>query len=108
MTSWVVESLGPTATEDDSDLPKEFALYPSYPNPFNPTTTISYDIREAVDVNLVVFDVVRRRVATVIDRFHVPGRYQEPFDARALSSGIYFFEIKMGDFRGVKSMTLVK
>ena len=108
LTSRVIEPVGPTYSEEELGLPTRFALHASYPNPFNPTTTISYDVKTAVDVNLVIYDTLGRQVTNVVDAFRVPGRYQEAFDGRALSSGLYFYEIKMGDFRDTKSMMLIK
>ncbi len=108
MTSRVIEAVGPTAAENLSGLPTEFALHASYPNPFNPTATISYDVKNAVNVRLTIFDVLGRQVATLIDEFKAPGRYSKTFNAASWSSGIYFYKVEMGDFRDVKSMLLVK
>ena len=108
MTSRVTEAVGPTAVEDLSGFPTKFALHPGYPNPFNPTATISYDVKDAVNVRLTIFDVLGRQVITLLDDFRVPGRYSETFNASHLSSGLYFYRVEMGDFRDVKSMLLVK
>ena len=93
---------------DQSTVPTEFTLPPSDPNPFNHMITISHDVKDAVNVRLTIFDVLGRQVTTLLDDFRVPGRYMVTFNASRLSAGLYFYEIKMGDFRDVKSMMLVK
>ena len=108
MTSRVVEDTGPTGVDGSSDLPDKFELYASYPNPFNPTTTIAYDVKDAANVKLVVYDLLGRRISTLIDGFQVSGRYSARFDASRLSSGMYFYKIEMGEFSSVKSMLLIR
>lgn len=93
---------------ESGDLPSHFALHDSYPNPFNPTATISFDVKEPARVRLVVHDVLGRRVATLVDEERAPGRYRATFDARGLASGLYLYRIDMGAFRDVKTMLLVK
>lgn len=100
-----------------SDLPGEFHLEQNYPNPFNrstersrrsPITTISFDVKAPVRVVLTLYNVLGHRVATLVDRPYAAGRYHVHFDARDLSSGLYFYAIQMGDFRSVKKMILNK
>ncbi len=91
-----------------SDLPDEFHLAQNYPNPFNPITTISFDVKAAVRVTLTLYNVLGHRVATLVDGQHAPGRYRVHFDARDLSSGLYFYVIQMDDFRSIKKMVLSK
>jgi hypothetical protein len=95
-------------TEPTTDLPAAFALHENYPNPFNPATTIGFDVPQRADVRLEVFDVAGRRIATVVDASFAPGRHTVSFDAQQLPSGVYFYRIAMGDFQQVRSMLLVK
>jgi hypothetical protein len=86
----------------------EYALYANYPNPFNPSTNIVFDLPEAAPVTLVVYDVLGREVVTLVDQNQTAGRHMVTFDASDLASGIYFYMIKSNDFRAMKKMVLVK
>jgi PKD repeat protein len=95
------------------DLPEEFALNGNYPNPFNPTTTINFDLPEAADVRLEVYDLMGRRVATLISSQLGAGRYEAQWNARsdggaAVASGVYLYRLQAGSFEEVKRMVLMK
>ena len=95
-------------TEDEADLPTEFALYGNYPNPFNPQTTIRFDVKAPARVVLTLYDVLGRKQATLLEKDYAPGRYEVRFDGRGWPSGVYFYAVEMGDFRAVKKMLLVR
>ncbi|MBU0508422.1 hypothetical protein KKH27_06255, partial [bacterium] len=80
----VIGTAGVMVTESDPSLITEYRLYSNYPNPFNPSTTITYDLREAGHISLVVFDVMGREVAVLADGYMVAGRHREVFDAAGL------------------------
>jgi len=96
--------------------PKEFLLYQNYPNPFNPTTKIKYTIPNVEThrdaslqmVTLKVYDVLGNEVATLVNEEKQPGVYEVEFDASNLSSGIYFYQLKAGNFIDTKKMILMK
>jgi hypothetical protein len=90
------------------DLPEEFALYPNYPNPFNPFTIIGYDLPEAARVTLTVYDVIGRRVVQLVNQEQPAGRHRAVFDAESYASGLYLYRLKAGDFTDVGKMILVK
>jgi hypothetical protein len=69
--------------------PRAFALSQNFPNPFNPTTAISYQLPAASDVRLSVFDLLGREVAVLVDERKAPGSYEVQFDAAAMASGVY-------------------
>ena len=88
--------------------PEVFELVQNYPNPFNPATRIDYSIAEAINVQLIVFNSIGEEITVVVDEFQQPGRYAVNFDAKSLSSGVYFYKLIAGDFISIKKMLLVK
>jgi len=89
-------------------IPDRFELEQNYPNPFNPTTAISYQLKAVSHVTLRVFDVLGREVATLVDGQMPAGSHQVTFDASHLSSGVYLYELKAGDFVQTRTMVLTK
>ena len=95
--------------KDNIVIPKEFQLYQNYPNPFNPTTKISFDLPKDVRISIVIYDILGREVTKIINNeFRTAGKYITEFNASALSSGIYFYQIRAGEFIQAKKMLLVK
>jgi hypothetical protein len=95
------------------DLPDVFALHNNYPNPFNPVTNISYDIPEVAQVTLEIYNVSGQKVRTLAQGQHEPGRYRIQWNAtndygNPLSSGMYIYRIRAGDFVSVKKLILMK
>jgi hypothetical protein len=102
-----------TATDAPSrqqanELPEQFRLEGNYPNPFNPTTKINYQLPRTSDVTLQVYDVLGRQVATLVDRKQQAGSYTVTFDGNQLSSGVYFYRLKTENASKVRKMLLVK
>jgi photosystem II stability/assembly factor-like uncharacterized protein len=92
----------------NSQIPNVYALEQNYPNPFNPTTSISFSLPKAGVVELKVYDILGKEVATLVNGFNQAGSHTVNFDASALSSGIYFYTLKSADFTDTKKMVLVK
>ena len=86
----------------------EYALFDNYPNPFNPTTTITYQIPESTPVKLEVFNLKGQRVALLVDEVQSKGHYTAYFDASSLSSGVYLYRITTLNFVQSNSMILLK
>ncbi len=99
---------GITAVHDVNQVPKVFALYQNYPNPFNPTTIIGYDVPRRSLVSLVVYDVLGRRIETLVNGQKQAGHYQVTFDADNLPSGVYFYTLRTGNSIVTKKLTLIK
>jgi len=97
-----------TSTGDDGVLPVEFELKQNFPNPFNPSTQITFALPNASDVTLEVFNVVGQKVGTLVNTRMNAGYHTVNFDASSLASGIYIYRIKAGNFVQVKNMTLIK
>jgi hypothetical protein len=94
-------------------LPNKFVLEQNYPNPFNPSTTIKYEIpdqvrNDNVNVSIKVYDVLGREIATLVNKQQKPGNYEVEFDATELTSGIYFYRMRAGEFVQTKKMLLMK
>ncbi|NIR71416.1 T9SS type A sorting domain-containing protein [candidate division KSB1 bacterium] len=92
----------------DETLPKEFRLEQNYPNPFNPTTTIAFQIPKRSDVTLKLYDIRGRKITTILDEQLDPGKYEVKFNASALSSGVYFYQIQADEFVKSRKLTLLK
>jgi photosystem II stability/assembly factor-like uncharacterized protein len=90
------------------EKPSVYQLWQNAPNPFNPTTTIQYDLVNNEYVRLAVYDMLGRSVRVLVDEPQSAGRYNVKLDASNLSSGIYFYRIQAGKFNAVKKMLLLK
>jgi hypothetical protein len=88
--------------------PKTFELYQNYPNPFNPITQIRYRLPVSSKVRLEVFDMLGRRIATLVEARQEAGEYQMRFNAENLPSGMYLLRLQAGGFSDTKKMLLVK
>ena len=96
-----------TNTEDELVI-EEFALHQNFPNPFNPSTVITFDVKNVQDVKVQVFDLSGRLVKTLVNNKTSPGRHQVVFDASTLSSGVYLLRMQAGYFIDTKKITLIK
>jgi hypothetical protein len=99
--------------DDVNPIPNQFILEQNYPNPFNPSTKIKFTIpqderRETKNVSLKVFDVLGNEVATLVDEYKPAGSYDVEFDASRLSSGVYFYQLKAGEYIQTKKMMFLK
>ncbi len=97
-------------------LTREFMLYQNYPNPFNPVTKIKYTIPHVKtgytpslqNVTLKIYDILGKEITTLINEEQQPGYYTINFDASQFTSGIYFYELRAGDFISTRKMCLIK
>ena len=97
------------SVEQIADLvPGSFDLRQNYPNPFNPSTTIEFDLVNSGHVQLSVYNVLGRRVATLIDERLTAGAYKTSFDASAFPNGVYYYTLDTGSFKATKKMILLK
>jgi hypothetical protein len=97
-----------TDAGEDSPLPYRAFLRPNYPNPFNSQTTIEYGLPEAGRVRIDIYDLLGRKVETLVDEEMQAGRHRVVWDASGHSSGVYFYRIKAGDFVDTKRMVYLK
>ena len=94
--------------EETASIPTQFILYQNFPNPFNPSTTISWQSPVAGYQTLNVYDILGNEVATLVNEYRNAGSYEIDFDASSLSSGIYFYKLNAGSFIQTKKMVLIK
>jgi hypothetical protein len=118
--SWKFGTFFVGVVQIGSDIPTEFHLSNNYPNPFNPTTKIRFDIPktplsfgegyapEARGVRLVIYDILGSEVTTLIDGQLKPGTYEVDWDASAYPSGVYFYRLQAGDYTMTKKGLLIK
>ena len=92
----------------DNLLPTEYALEQNFPNPFNPSTTIKYQLPKDGLVTLKIYDILGREVATLVNEEKIAGKYQVNFNASSLASGVYIYKLQAGDFVSSKKMLLLK
>lgn len=107
-----------TGIEEESSsekIPNDFILYQNYPNPFNPSTKIKFTFPNVADANfasakvqLIVYDLLGRESAVLVNEEKKPGVYEVEFDANNLSSGIYYYKLTAGGFAQTKKMILLK
>ena len=93
---------------EDNFIPPEFELKQNYPNPFNPSTTIEFTLSEVNPVELNIYDALGQKIATLISNTMEAGSYKYQYDASNLTTGIYFYELKVGNNNSVKKMNLIK
>ena len=103
------------SVDGTNNFPNEYALEQNYPNPFNPTTTIKYSIPEKLALNgvhtnvkVIVYDILGREIATLVNEVKQAGNYEVVFDAGKLSSGTYLYRIISGEFLDTKKMILLR
>jgi len=83
-------------------------LFNNYPNPFNPVTTITYQLPKDGSVTLKIFDMLGNEVRTLVNEQKAMGRYTVQFDASSLASGMYVYQLRVNDYTSTKKMLLLK
>ena len=91
-----------------TEIPEKFILYQNYPNPFNPKTTIRYQIPKQCKVVLSIYNVLGREAAKLVNEKKEAGNYAVNFNASKLTSGLYFYQLKAGEFISTKKMIMIR
>ena len=91
-----------------ANVPRLSSLAQNHPNPFNPVTTIKYSLSRSGDISLVIYNLLGEEVTRLSDSFHQAGEYEATWDASNVSSGIYFYRLRAGDFVQTRKMVLLK
>ena len=99
----------PTEIQNISaEIPSKYSLSQNYPNPFNPTTNIKYQIANNSFVTLIIFNILGREVATLVNEQLEPGTYNVDWNASQFTNGIYFYRLKTKGFTDTKKLILLK
>ena len=98
----------PASISGDASVPLGFDLKQNYPNPFNPQTFIEFELKKESDVSLTVYDVLGKRISTLIDKHALPGNHKIEFNGENLSSGNYFYQLKADGETKTKKMSIIK
>ncbi|NNL22439.1 MAG: T9SS type A sorting domain-containing protein, partial [Ignavibacteriaceae bacterium] len=97
-----------TNVQETTSKIRAYELFHNYPNPFNPTTKIEFQIEDLGFVDLKVYDVLGNEVATLVNEEKSAGIYEVEFNGSELTSGIYFYQLKAGNFVETKKMIVLK
>jgi uncharacterized Ntn-hydrolase superfamily protein len=104
----IITYVNPTLINENVTSPDKFYLFQNYPQPFNPSTTIKFQIPKSSFVTLKVFDALGREVAILVNEEKQAGTFEMEFDGSGLTSGIYFYTLKAGEYTNTKKMSLIK
>ncbi len=111
ITTFTVSSTTDVSNQDGT-LPKEFALHPNFPNPFNPETTIEYDVPKLSHIRIAIYNQLGQRVRTLVDQTRPAGRYKVSWDGtddfgKKLTSGVYFYRLESDQFQATRKMVYI-
>jgi uncharacterized repeat protein (TIGR03806 family) len=110
---WIATLQDPNSVADNSGLPTKFKLYPAFPNPFNPSTTITFDMPRADRVSIAIFNIRGQRVKEITNQYFGLGRHDVTWDGldengRTVASGVYLYSIIAGPFQQSQKVLLMK
>jgi hypothetical protein len=97
-----------SVSDNINNNPQEFFLYQNFPNPFNPSTKISWQMPEGGYAEIVIYDILGRLIKTLVNEYKQPGKYEITFDASDLSSGTYLYQLRAGNYILTEKMLLLK
>ena len=99
---------GVVTVEDEEAFSRSFNLYPNYPNPFNPSTTISFTLSKSSHISLLIYDIHGREVESLIEGIQPAGSHSIEWNASNLASGVYFYRLTADEFIQTRKMILIK
>ncbi len=104
----VTMNIGMTSIDDSEPIPVDYSIEQNYPNPFNASTSIHYNLPRASHVTIDIYDLLGRKVETLLNEMQSAGHYRVVWNARNKPSGTYFYRIQTGDYIEMKKMVLLK
>ncbi|MDP3682752.1 MAG: T9SS type A sorting domain-containing protein, partial [Ignavibacteria bacterium] len=102
------QTTSPQIAQSELITPTEYELEQNFPNPFNPATTVTYQLPKSGSVSLKIFDILGNEVKTLVNGQKEMGRYTVQFDASSLASGMYVYQLRVNDYTSTKKMLLLK
>jgi flagellar hook assembly protein FlgD len=105
---WYVLIQSPVGISNNEGIATGFSLGQNYPNPFNPVTTLEFQIAKSESVQINVYDILGRKLETLINEKLNQGTYELKWDASDYSSGVYYYRLTVGNFSDTKKMILIK
>ncbi|MEP5049848.1 MAG: T9SS type A sorting domain-containing protein, partial [Balneola sp.] len=93
---------------DETETPEQYFIEQNYPNPFNPSTNITYKVPETANVTITLYDMLGRKLSTLVNERKTAGSYQITLDMSSYSSGIYLYRMQSGTFIKTRRLTLIK
>lgn len=100
--------VNPTSLETENTLVTDYYLAQNFPNPFNPSTKINFGLKKSSNVEINVYNILGNKVATLVNEFKPAGNHSVLFNAKNLSSGIYFYKIVTNEFVQTRKMLMLK
>ena len=112
-TAWINAGSPTLLSNDEQSIPNVYVLYENNPNPFNPVTTLRYDLPENGYVNIIIYDMLGRQVKTLFNQTQSAGIHSIQWNAtndygKPVSAGIYLYQIQAGEYISTKKMVLLK
>ena len=113
LAAWTKHDPTDVEEHDGTTLPETFSLVQNYPNPFNPTTILEYNVPTRAHVTVEIFNLLGQHVSTLVDETKSAGNYRAEWNGtdangRSVSTGVYLYRFKAGDFVATKKMLLLK
>jgi len=105
---WLFSTVTSGITTYESEMPNKYRLYNNFPNPFNPSTKIRFDIPKKSEVKIKIYDALGSEIVKVVDRVLNAGKYEYTLEAGKLTSGVYFYRLQTDNFIETKRMVLIK
>ena len=107
--TWQYTNAGTIGIQQVSQsIPRSFSLEQNYPNPFNPVTNIKFNVAEAGNVQIIIYDGIGRLITNLVNEQLTPGKYSVDFDASKFSSGLFFCVLKAGEYTETRKMLMIK
>ena len=105
---FILKATGDNLTTSNNQIPEKFELKQNYPNPFNPTTQIQYFLPKSMNISLVLYNTLGVEVMKLDTGYRSSGSHIVNMDASSLPTGIYFYQLRAGDFIQTRKMSLIK
>jgi len=101
-------TIGLSSVLVNNEIPKKYNLYENFPDPFNPLTSITFDIPKSTNIKIIIYNALGKKVTTLVNEKLSAGSYEVDWDASGYPSGVYFYKLETEEFTNTKKMVLLK